>query len=112
MGNSLSCGSALTKNCLGLTDERYDPSVSNDLVNQDIIWNGFAGYWGPEERNYVLMDGQQRPATFYDPVTRTGWPYKSDNMTVFRAITIEGSRFEEKAFYFYDPPSAEFCEQT
>ena len=112
MGNSLSCGTSLTKPCLGLTDIRYDPSVSNNLMDQEPIWAKYAGLWGPMKYTYSIADGPARPPTFYDPVSKTGWPYKSDVFVGFRSVTIEGTRFKSKGVFFYEPASAEFCKQT
>ena len=112
MGNLLSCNSSLTNACMGLTDPRYNPNVSNNLVDQDDIWKESTGYWGPEVRTYADVGGIPRAPKFYNPVTRGCWPYRSDKMTVFRAIAVEGTRYRQKAFYFYEPAPAEFCEQT
>jgi len=108
----VNCGSLFTKACLGLTDPRYDPAVSNHLITQDDIWKEFTGYWGPEERRYADVGGSPRLPGFYNPESKGGWPYRSDKMTVFRSIAIEGTRYQAKSFYFYEPGSAEFCEQT
>lgn len=112
MASLLSCKSPLTKPCFGLTDPRYNPDISNNLIDQDDIWTAFSGYWGPEERSYADVGGSPRVPSFYNPETRSGWPYRSDEMTVFRSITIDGTRYRQKAFYFYGPAPAEFCEQT
>eukprot|EP00984_Skeletonema_dohrnii_P004665 scaffold1638_cov112-Skeletonema_dohrnii-CCMP3373.AAC.16 len=112
MSSLLSCKSPLTKACMGLTDPRYDPAISNNLIDQDSIWKEFSGYWGPEERIYADVGGKPRVPRFYNPNTKSGWPYRSDKMMVFRSIKVDGTRYTQKAFYFYEPAPAAFCELT
>ncbi len=105
----------LTKQCLGLSDKRYDPNASNDLIDQDVLWKQYAGFWGPfaERRNVVLSDNNTpRQPSFYNPTQKVGWPYQSDAFTSYRRVTIVGTRFKKENFYFYKPASEEFCSQT
>eukprot|EP00588_Corethron_pennatum_P030306 CAMPEP_0194335664 /NCGR_PEP_ID=MMETSP0171-20130528/70302_1 /TAXON_ID=218684 /ORGANISM="Corethron pennatum, Strain L29A3" /LENGTH=267 /DNA_ID=CAMNT_0039098839 /DNA_START=30 /DNA_END=829 /DNA_ORIENTATION=- len=111
MGNSMSCGSPLTMACLGLTDRRYDPTVSDDLFDQDALWREYAGFWGPEARRYSVAGGTPRPPTPYDPVQKKGLPFRADAFVVFRVIRIEETRYRNMVFYFYEPAPAEFCDQ-
>ena len=116
MGNSLGCNSSLTKVCLGVTDLRYDPSVSNLLIDQDSLWTKYTGLWGLSSHTYTFVaDGEPplpRPPTFYDPTKGGGWPYRRDAFTSFRAVSIEGTRFKSQGFFFYEPAPAEFCNQA
>jgi len=111
MGN---CSSLLTKPCLGVSDIRYDSSASNNLVDQDLLWSQYTGYWGPilERRNTLSEGNAPREPSFYNPIQKAGWPYKSDVFTSFRMTTTEGTRFKSHRIYFYMPASAEFCSQT
>eukprot|EP00984_Skeletonema_dohrnii_P028947 scaffold19217_cov103-Skeletonema_dohrnii-CCMP3373.AAC.1 len=111
MGN---CSSMLTKQCLGLSDPRYDPNASNDLIDQDGLWKQYAGFWGPfaERRNTLSEDNAPRKPSFYNPVEKVGWPYTSDVFTSYRVVTIEGTRFKSSKFYFYKPAPEDFCSQT
>ena len=108
------CSSALTKPCLGLTDPRYDPNVSNNIVDQDALWKQYAGSWGPfvERRNVISDDNAPRKPTFFNPQEKDGWPYQVDVFTSFRVVKIDGTRFTSQKIYLYKPAPAEFCNQT
>ena len=41
----LDCSSPLMKDCLGSTDIRYNPDVSNSLADQDELWESASGLW-------------------------------------------------------------------
>ena len=111
MGN---CSSYLTKPCLGLSDPRYDPNVSFNLIDQDVLWQNYAGFWGPfaERRNTLSDNNAPRKPSFYDPVKKVGWPYESDLFTSYRYVSIEGTRLKKTTIYLYKPASEEFCSQT
>jgi len=104
----------LTKQCLGLSDPRYDPNASNDLIDQDVLWRQYAGFWGPftERRNTLSDDNAPRQPSFYNPMQKVGWPYQSDVFTSFRRVTFLGTRYKSEKFYFYKPASEEFCSRT
>lgn len=108
------CSSALTKPCIGLTDPRYDPNVSNNIVDQDALWKQYAGSWGPfvERRNVISDDNAPRKPTFFNPQEKDGWPYQVDVFTSFRVVKIDGTRFTSQKIYLYKPAPAEFCNQT
>jgi len=112
MGNSLSCNSPLTKSCLGEKDSRYDPNSSNDLIEQNPIWEKYAGYWGPTQNNINLSDGPPRQPALHNITSGEGWPYKSDVFKGFRLIKVDGSRYTVQGIYIYEPAPDSFCNQS
>jgi len=112
MGNSLSCNSPLTKPCLGEKDPRYNPNVSNNLIEQNPIWGQYAGYWGPTQTNAQLSDGSPRLPALHNITSGEGWPYKSDAFKGFRLIKIDGSRYTVQGVYVYEPAPDYFCDQS
>lgn len=111
MGNSLSCNSPLTKSCLGEKDSCYNPNVSNNLIEQNPIWEKYAGYWGPTQTNAQLLDGPPCQPALHNITSGEGLPYKSDVFKGFRLIKVDGSRYTVQGIYIYKPPPESFCNQ-
>lgn len=77
--DAVSCGGPLTSDCLGDSDIRYDPDVSNAAVDQAPIWKKYQGYFIGSGDFQVIPEGG----------TELSAPLE---MIVFTNITLSGSR--------------------
>jgi len=72
--NAPKCGDFFYNDCSNTADPRYDPSESNNLKDQDPIWNKLEGLW---IGYYTFYNGEgvPMPASLYDETYGFGWPY-------------------------------------
>jgi hypothetical protein len=81
------CGGTLTTACLGDTDIRYDPDVSNALVDQAEIWKKSAGYFVEVGTIQIEIPGTEQLTPPLD-------------VTSFQNISVVGSRFQSHSISF------------
>ena len=95
--DALRCGGALTRACLGETDIRYDPKSTNNLINQDALWEKMSGLFIGEGqiRVNILDPGNPPVPTTFDPNV-IALPF-----TKFTNNTADGSRFSDYQTAFY-----------
>lgn len=86
---ALKCGTAITKDCLGDKDIRYDTAASNNLVDQANIWNLVSGLF-IADAYYYGPDGQ--------PLERDQNGFSRFPGKAFINITVAGSRFSVHQF--------------
>jgi hypothetical protein len=81
------CGGTLTTDCLGDTDTRYDPDVSNALVDQAEIWKKTAGYFVETGTIEIEIPGTQQLTPPLEVFS-------------FQNISVVGSRFKSHSVSF------------
>jgi len=106
------CGKWHSTACLGDTDRRYDPTHTNNIIEQDTKWSDLQGYWKTKE---LMFDSQFQPSqpSVFNPVdTRKGrgLPYTRDAFTSYYNITVDGSRLSQTAASILPPAPQEFCD--
>ena len=87
--DALRCGGALTRACLGETDIRYDPKSTNNLIDQNALWEKISGLFigeGQVRINILDPTFAPVPTTFNPNVIAT--PY-----TKITNATVDGSRY-------------------
>lgn len=100
----LDCSSPLMKDCLGSTDIRYNPDVSNSLADQDELWESASGLWiNPTIANLDMNGNPLQPNAML--------PYTQSTYVTFLNRTIVGSRAYLHLISVYMPAVAEFCAQ-
>lgn len=107
-----SCGDPLYNKCkLSDSDVRYDAEASNNLKDQDPIYEKLEGFW---VGNYTFLTGEgiTFPSSLYDETYGFGWPYKYGDYRGAINITIVGSRFYQHNYFFYPPASDSFCAEN
>jgi len=107
-----SCGDPLYNKCkLSDSDVRYDAEASNNLKDQDPIYEKLEGFW---VGNYTFLTGEgiTFPSSLYDETYGFGWPYKYGDYRGAINITIVGSRYYQHNYFFYPPASNLFCAEN
>jgi len=82
---ALKCGTAITKDCIGDEDIRYDADASNDLADQADVWKILPGLYIEDSYFY---DNKGEPIKLDNETGFLSFPLKS-----FTNITVSGSRF-------------------
>ena len=107
MGNSLYRASPSD------TDIRYDPTASDNLIDQSPIWASYANSFGAVNYTYIADTNEDggtfRQPELYNVTSGSGWPYERGVFVGFRMIGIDGSRLRDVQVYVYPPASEEFC---
>lgn len=104
---ALKCGQWNTHACLADTDIRYDPDYTNDMSEQNELWNRQAGF-------YVATQEAENRISHFNPSNLTesagGLPYDDSAIVSYVNVTIAGSRRVEHRYVIYPPAPQEFCD--
>jgi len=109
---ALKCGTALTTECLGATDKRFDPEYSNALVDQDTLWakGVFSGLSMGKITSYTYSEDLTASKASQVPYNITtgqfGFPGEFVNLVdayYFWNATIIGSRYERTGVVITGP---------
>eukprot|EP00978_Attheya_sp_CCMP212_P014244 scaffold36212_cov53-Attheya_sp.AAC.2 len=107
LSQALKCGHWYSHACLGDTDKRYDPEYTNDIAEQNELWEKQSGFWR------VTRESDQAMAPF-DPVDLTGvvgLPYDDNKAINFVNITLSGSRRYVHNYVIWPPAPQSFCDE-
>ena len=106
----ITCGGPFTSACVGDTDHRYDPTYTNNVIEQAPVYQAAEGYW---IRTITAYDGEGNRAQteFFDPLNPTLIPFDNASPILFENRTISGSRRSSQGILVFGPATNEFCQQ-
>jgi hypothetical protein len=81
---ALKCGSAITKDCIGDNDVRYDEDKSNNLVDQADVWKILPGLYISDAYLYDFNG---------EPIKQNENGFLNFPHKAFTNITVDGTRF-------------------
>lgn len=107
-------GNGLWKEQPSDTDIRYDPTASDNLLDQSPIWSSYANSFSSVNFTFIVdtndaSGGTFRPPELYNLTSGAGWPYERGVFVGFRMVEITESRLRDVQVYVYPPAPLEFC---
>ena len=101
-------GNGLYKPLPSDTDIRYDPTASDNLIDQSPTWSSYANSYSAVNFTYIADTNDITGGTFRQPqlfnlTSGSGWPYERGVFVGFRHIEITGSRLRDIMIYVYPP---------
>ena len=84
--SAIRCGTAISKDCLGDDDVRYDDSVGYDLADHAPVFRAVPGFY-KSVNTFYTPDGQQAPAL------PSGGEFFQNPYIEFINVTVDGTRY-------------------
>jgi len=110
---ALQCGSRLANPCISSWDKRYDSEASNNLVDQNPLWQQASGL---RVLTFHSLDSSGNPAAprTYNPNDAGSFmlPYQQSPRLFFWNFTVDGSRFYDHRIGFWPKAPQEFCDSA
>ena len=105
------CGSTLTKPCLGETDVRYDADYPTTILETDPRWQKLSGFFAVNVTQFDPENASfSQPGPYIPGVAPTiRNPFDQRTITAFYNHTFDGSRLIVNRYYFRAPAPMEFC---
>ena len=112
--DAVSCGRWYSNPCLAESDARYDPSVSDNIIDQGAVWEHLQGFWKYEVNAYGPGGHPQHPSATNpnQPFLVGGFPYSYYPGIGFLNVTIVGTRMYQHRYLVFPPAPQGFCDET